>query len=842
MPSIVVKIAGRGTPIVKQDGSPGVSTVGHMWVELVDDRSNKFNYGFAPAQGHEGMPLTLGEVYNTDSKTYQATSYEQTIPITQAQYDAMKQFGDATRNAGTTTSVTVRDVSGEGESRTYTTSPTVTVQDVQGADRKFFLYYNGLSNSCIDYAWKFLQVGGLNPSGAEGTVWPTNNAPLLEEVSKILEQTQKDAIGQLTDHGATPPPTLPPSVPGEYTVHTIDANGRLTASVVKDANGATVSETEYGYSADGNTVNVTYKNGAGAITRLDSVTVDPYTGQAVVDQKRLTSTLDVADETIIHANTYTGITQERHYTNGILDSESVTFDNDTAAELAAGSWPVSGSVETAIGASLLTPPGAELFVNDRLLPSLGLLGRLVRDEAWQTSVHMNAAQIQSWEQGGTQATQMATEASTAWGALEEALAAAGTEAAGHFRLFANGIQTDISTVPQRVIDSYRVVQETWGRIHGGISEVGNTVTDQFLRLASLIGDALDQAGQAIATATAIPLEAFRGSAFWGALVEATGMDQLGNATHSAIPDILENVKANLDFASTLPSPIILDLDGDGITTTKQGSGTHFDHDANGFAESTGWVAVGDGLLVRDLDGDGAIASGRELFGSETLLANGQKASNGFAALAELDANLDGKLDATDTAFATLKVWKDGDGNGSVGAGELLALNQAGIQNIQIASTASDLVDANGNQHRQIGNYTTTTGQTRTATDVWFQSNAMDSLAMERRVVPDDIVALPDIQGRGKVYDLRQAMVRDDTLKTLVVQFTQATTTAERETLLQSIIYKWTGVENIDPASRADKKLYGYNLVATLTNCKESVRGGGWISCSVLMPMDRSVVK
>ena len=47
-----------------------------------------------------------------------------------------------------------------------------------------------------------------------------------------------------------------------------------------------------------------------------------------------------------------------------------------------------------------------------------------------------------------------------------------------------------------------------------------------------------------------------------------------------------------------------------------------------------------------------------------------------------------------------------------------------------------------------------------------------------------------------------------TLKSLVTQFTQAATITEREALLQSIIYKWTGVENIDPASRAATQIYG----------------------------------
>ncbi len=131
-----------------------------------------------------------------------------------------------------------------------------------------------------------------------------------------------------------------------------------------------------------------------------------------------------------------------------------------------------------------------------------------------------------------------------------------------------------------------------------------------------------------------------------------------------IGDAFKNAKGTI-------SPIILDLNSDGVKTAALSNGVNFDHDRNGFAEQSGWVAPEDGLLVRDLDGNGVIDSGRELFGNQTQLANGSQASNGFAALAELDSNHDGKVDASDAGFATLKVWRDLNGDGYTEAGELL---------------------------------------------------------------------------------------------------------------------------------------------------------------------------
>lgn len=153
-------------------------------------------------------------------------------------------------------------------------------------------------------------------------------------------------------------------------------------------------------------------------------------------------------------------------------------------------------------------------------------------------------------------------------------------------------------------------------------------------------------------------------------------------------DPVGSIKSKMGGAGKIPSPLILDLDGDGVETTAVKSGAYFDHAGDGFAEQTGWAGRDDGLLVRDSDGNGRIDSGAELFGSETLLANGSKAANGFAALAELDSNLDGVIDSSDAAFTTLRIWKDTDGDGYTDEGELLTLEEAGVQSINVGYTNS----------------------------------------------------------------------------------------------------------------------------------------------------------
>ncbi|MBZ0092859.1 MAG: hypothetical protein K8F27_11665, partial [Sulfuricellaceae bacterium] len=210
--------------------------------------------------------------------------------------------------------------------------------------------------------------------------------------------------------------------------------------------------------------------------------------------------------------------------------------------------------------------------------------------------------------------------------------------------------------------------------------------------------------------------------------------------------------------------------------------------------------------VRDLDGNGRIDTGRELFGDQTLLGNGSRASNGFDALAELDANHDGKIDATDAAWANLKIWKDSDGDGYTSPGELVSLADAGVQSIGTGYAQSPLVDAQGNQHLQVGGFTRADSTTATATDVWFQTDKAYTVATDWLDVPADVAALPDLQGYGNVYDLHQAIVRDTSgvLKTLVQDFTTTSDVAQRNALFEQILFKWTGSDGIDPASRWTK--------------------------------------
>ena len=187
-------------------------------------------------------------------------------------------------------------------------------------------------------------------------------------------------------------------------------------------------------------------------------------------------------------------------------------------------------------------------------------------------------------------------------------------------------------------------------------------------------------------------------------------------------DTLFSVSSLYQTAEVQTSPLIVDLDGDGVETMSVANGIYFDHDGNGFAENTGWVGKDDGLLVRDINGNGQIDNGTELFGNNSVLSNGQKAANGFEALKDLDSNNDGVFNNQDTAWNEVKVWKDSNSNGIVDEGELLTMEQAGITGFDLNYQSQSRDDANGNAHLQTSTITKADGTTADITDVWFKTD------------------------------------------------------------------------------------------------------------------------
>ena len=179
------------------------------------------------------------------------------------------------------------------------------------------------------------------------------------------------------------------------------------------------------------------------------------------------------------------------------------------------------------------------------------------------------------------------------------------------------------------------------------------------------------------------------------------------------------------------SPIVLDLDGNGIQTKALiDAGGKFDLLGTGHAVKSGWISSGDGFLAVDANHNGRIDGVSELFGSA-------ERGVGFAKLASFDSNGDGLVDAKDAGFSELSIWQDANGNHQTDAGELHTLAEMGIASLKTGYTNLDVTQL-GNLLGEASTATRADGSSIDMVDVYFNVYADDAAAAK--------AALPSLDG------------------------------------------------------------------------------------------------
>lgn len=182
---------------------------------------------------------------------------------------------------------------------------------------------------------------------------------------------------------------------------------------------------------------------------------------------------------------------------------------------------------------------------------------------------------------------------------------------------------------------------------------------------------------------------------------------------------------------TYCSPLVLDMRGDGIRTSGADDPIHFDVDADGTVDRIGWVVpdTDDAFLWRDVERNHRVDDGSELFGVGMTLPDGDRARNGFEALAVYDraehgGNGDGEITAADGIWRRLRLWRDGNHNGVSEATEISPIQGSGVVSMDLGWIESFDVDLAGNQHRMVSTYRLRVGGAphaeRALVDVFFR--------------------------------------------------------------------------------------------------------------------------
>ncbi|AKL96003.1 hypothetical protein CACET_c25580 [Clostridium aceticum] len=136
-------------------------------------------------------------------------------------------------------------------------------------------------------------------------------------------------------------------------------------------------------------------------------------------------------------------------------------------------------------------------------------------------------------------------------------------------------------------------------------------------------------------------------------------------------------------------PLVINFNGKGVGLSEQKFS--FDLTMDGKMEQISYLKPGSGFLAIDLNGDGKINDGSELFGPST--------GNGFQELAQYDEDGNGWIDENDSIYDKLMIWTK-DENGS---DQLFALGELGIGAIYLGGiqTPFDIKDGQNQLHGQV---------------------------------------------------------------------------------------------------------------------------------------------
>jgi Ca2+-binding RTX toxin-like protein len=366
-----------------------------------------------------------------------------------------------------------------------------------------------------------------------------------------------------------------------------------------------------------------------------------------------------------------------------------------------------------------------------------------------------------------------------------------------------------------------------GMVAGWIAEaLVDTINEQYPNLSADFQGWLGTLGNQIVDAANDAWDAAQGA--WdsasGSVADWWQNLSWGDLNGNGVPDWMNFPNPG----SLRVDPLVIDLNGDGVKLAAVATSTaYFDYGGDGFREKTGWAAGGDGILVRDIDGNGLIESLPELLATQT--------QNVFQVLKTFDTNNDNKINANDSVWTSLKVWVDSDSDGITDVGELKTLSSLGLTEINLNSTPVSQWD-NGNRIDATSTVTIN-GVAQQAQAVFFGTQANNAVfVVPTGFVPhQDVRLLPNFSGGGGVPPLYFSMTNDVALRMEVITLVQnagTMTFAQLRTAVETMLLNWSGADNAVAGSRgtfidarhvAAVEAFGGSTTATIVNAANGVQ-------------------
>lgn len=145
----------------------------------------------------------------------------------------------------------------------------------------------------------------------------------------------------------------------------------------------------------------------------------------------------------------------------------------------------------------------------------------------------------------------------------------------------------------------------------------------------------------------------------------------------------EVYQKSVDVAPMMCDPLVINLDGDVANVSDQKF--FFDLDCDGEKDEISMLGEGSGFLALDINGDGKINDGSELFGTGS--------GNGFYDLSQYDLDGNGWIDEADEVFDRLQIWVPSED----GKGTCYKLKDKGVGAICLQNISTDFTLRGNNQ-------------------------------------------------------------------------------------------------------------------------------------------------
>lgn len=290
-------------------------------------------------------------------------------------------------------------------------------------------------------------------------------------------------------------------------------------------------------------------------------------------------------------------------------------------------------------------------------------------------------------------------------------------------------------------------------------------------------------------------ELYGGDSFDGSLLDNLRNDSFGTTT-------VDYAKATI--AQPPRDPLVINFsnskDFEYLSVNEEGNNAYFDLDKNGFAEKTAWIGENCGFLAIDLNGNGIIDDGGELFSNYYVKKNGELATSGFDALMDLNSNdTDMVINKDDDCFDDLYIWIDKGVDGK-SEGELFTLEEKGIVSISLNHTEHKEETSDNSGDVIITEKSVVVlkdNSTRNMAEHWFKSDLSDTQEIKPDSIDDDFTSF------GNMHSLSYALEEDETgyLKNMIETFRSSSDYVEKRVITRNILYFITGATDIDKNSR-----------------------------------------